>query len=143
MHYRLQVPVFFSYYLMLIVGSEKLKFFLCSCFTSIFKHPCLPLPGGGVGACCWHLGWNNPLLGFPGGLVIKNPPANAGEGGDKGSIPGSGRFPWRRGWQPTLVFLPGKSHRQRSLAGCSPWGHKESDTTERLSISTMYFGMHV
>ena len=51
MHYRLQVPVFFSYYLMLIVGSEKLKFFLCSCFTSIFKHPCLPLPGGGVGEC--------------------------------------------------------------------------------------------
>ena len=100
-------------------------------------------PGGGVGACCWHFGWNNPLLGFPGGLVIKNPPANAGDGGDKGSIPRSGRFPWRRGWQPTLVFLPGKSHRQRSLAGCSPWGHKESDTTGQLSISTMYFGMHI
>ena len=36
-------------------------------------------------------------------------------------------------WQPTPVFLPGKSHGQRSLAGCSPWGHKESDiTTEQL-----------
>ena len=35
----------------------------------------------------------------------------------------------RRKWQPTLVFLPGKSHGQRTLAGYSPWGHKESDTT--------------
>ena len=38
----------------------------------------------------------------------------------------------RRQWQPTLVLLPGKSHGQRSLVGCSPWGRKESDTTERL-----------
>ena len=40
---------------------------------------------------------------------------------------------WRRAWQPTPVFLPGKSHGRRSLAGYSPWGHKESDTTELLS----------
>ena len=39
---------------------------------------------------------------------------------------------WRRKWQPTLVLLPGKFHGQRSLVGYSPWGHKESDTTERL-----------
>ena len=38
-----------------------------------------------------------------------NPPANAGDTGDMGSIPGLGRFPWRRKWQPTLVFLPGKN----------------------------------
>ena len=38
--------------------------------------------------------------------------------------------PWRRVWQPTPVFLPGKSHRQRSLVGYSPWGHKELDMTE-------------
>jgi len=38
----------------------------------------------------------------------------------------------RRQWQPTPVLLPGKSHGQRSLAGCTPWGRKESDTTERL-----------
>jgi len=37
---------------------------------------------------------------------------------------------WRRNWQPIPVFLPGKSHGQRSLAGCNPWGHKESDRTE-------------
>ena len=38
----------------------------------------------------------------------------------------------RRQWQPTPVLLPGKSHGQRSLVGCSPWGREESDTTERL-----------
>ena len=38
---------------------------------------------------------------------------------------------WRRRWHPTPVLLPGKSHGWRSLVGCSPWGHKESDTTER------------
>ena len=43
-----------------------------------------------------------------------------------------GKIPWRRKWQPTPVFLPGKPHGQRSLVGYSPWGHKESDTTERL-----------
>ena len=37
---------------------------------------------------------------------------------------------WSRKWQPTPVFLPGESHGQRSLSGYSPWGHKESDTTE-------------
>ena len=61
---------------------------------------------------------------------VKNPPANAGDTGDVGSIPGSGRSPGRRKWQPTLVFLPGKFHGQRSLRGYSPWGHKESDTTK-------------
>ena len=39
---------------------------------------------------------------------------------------------WRRQWHPTPVLLPGKSHGRRSLVGCSPWGHQESDTTERL-----------
>ena len=39
---------------------------------------------------------------------------------------------WRRQWQPTPVFLPGKPYGHRNLVGCSPWGCKESDTTERL-----------
>ena len=39
---------------------------------------------------------------------------------------------WRRHWHPALVLLPGKSHGQRSLVGCSPWGRLESDTTELL-----------
>ena len=43
---------------------------------------------------------------------------------------------WRRKWQPIPVFLPGKFHGQRSLVGYSPWGRKESDTTERLHFFT-------
>ena len=42
----------------------------------------------------------------------------------------AGKIPWRRKWQPTPVFLPGEYHEQRSLAGFSPWGCKELDTTE-------------
>ena len=70
---------------------------------------------------------------FPGAVVVKNLPANTGNARDVDSIPGLGRFPRRRKWQPTPVFLPGKSQEQRSLAGYSPWGHKESDPTEQLS----------
>ena len=43
--------------------------------------------------------------------------------------PWVGKFPWRRKWQPALVFLPGKSHGQRNVMGYSPWGHQESDMT--------------
>ena len=42
---------------------------------------------------------------------------------------------WRRQWHPTPELFPGKSHGPRSLVGCSPWGHKESDTTERLHFN--------
>ena len=52
-------------------------------------------------------------MGFPGGAVVKNPPASAENAGDVGLIPGSGRFPWRRKWQPTPVFLPEKSPMDR------------------------------
>jgi len=44
-----------------------------------------------------------------------------------------GKIPWRREWLPTAVFLPGKSYGLRNLKGYSPWGHKESDKTERLT----------
>ena len=64
-------------------------------------------------------------MGFP--QLVKESTCNAG---DPGSIPGSGRFPWRRKWQPSPVSLPGKSHGQRSLVGYSPRGCKQSDTTE-------------
>ena len=50
------------------------------------------------------------------------------------SIPGLERFPWRRVQQPTPVFLPGKFPGQRSLVDYSPWGHKESDTSEVTSM---------
>ena len=63
-------------------------------------------------------------------LVLKNPPVNAEDIGDVGSIPWVGKIPWRRAWLPTPAFLPGESHGQRSLAGCNPWGRRESATTE-------------
>ena len=49
--------------------------------------------------------------------------------------PWVGRMPWRRKRQPTLVFLPGKSHGQKSLAGYGPQGHKESEMTEATQHS--------
>ena len=52
---------------------------------------------------------------------------------DPGSIYWVGKIPGRRAWQPTPVFLPGEFHGQRSLVDFSPWGHKESDTTEWFS----------
>ena len=45
------------------------------------------------------------------------------------------KIPWRREWPPTPVFLPGESHGQRSLAGYSPWGHKELNTAEGLILT--------
>ena len=62
-------------------------------------------------------------------LVVKNLSANSGDIRDVDSIPGSGRSPGGGNGLPTPIFLPGESHGQRSLAGYSPWGHKELDTT--------------
>ena len=49
-----------------------------------------------------------------------------------------GKIPWRRTWQPTPVLLPGEPHRQRSLAGYSPWGPKESDMNEHSTGDFMF-----
>ena len=71
--------------------------------------------------------------GFPGGSDGKASVYNAG---DPVSIPGSERSPGEGNGNPLFFFfqavLPGKPHRRRSLIGYSPWGRKESDTTERL-----------
>ena len=67
--------------------------------------------------------------GFPGGSTSKGSACNAG---DPGSIPGSGRSSGEGNGNPTPVFLPGKSHGQRSLVGSNPWGHEESGMTEWL-----------
>ena len=69
---------------------------------------------------------------FPGGSDGK---ASARNAGDPGSIPGSGRFPWRRKWQSTPALLPGKSHGQRILIGYSPWGRKDSDMTSLFTFT--------
>ena len=77
--------------------------------------------------------------GFPGGVVVKNPSANAGDAGDVGSIPPWLRKSlWRWEWKSTPVLLPGKPHGQRSLAGYSPWGCKELDTTEHAHIIFLF-----
>ena len=69
---------------------------------------------------------------FPGGSDGKE---SACKVGDPGLIPGSGRSPGER--LPTPVFFPGECHGQRSLVDYNPWGHKESDTTERLTLFTL------
>ena len=56
--------------------------------------------------------------------------------GAAGLIPGLGRPPWGRKWRPTPVCLPEKCHGQKSLAGYSPWGRKESDTTQQLNSNS-------
>ena len=55
--------------------------------------------------------------------MVKNLPANARDLGDMGLMPGSGRFPWRRAWQPTPVFLP----------GASPWAEERGGPQSRGS----------
>ena len=61
--------------------------------------------------------------------MVKNLPANAGDTGDAGSIPGSGRSPGEENGNPLQGSYLEKSHGQRSLTGYSPWGHKELEMT--------------
>ena len=68
--------------------------------------------------------------------MVKNLPDSAGDTRNGGLILRQGKIPWSSKWEPTPVFLPGKSHGWRSLAGYSPWGHKESDITKQLSTLT-------
>ena len=74
--------------------------------------------------------------GFPGALRGKEPASQCRRCKKSRFNPWVGKIPWRRAWQPTPVFLPGESYGQRSLAGYSPWGCKESEMTERLSMNT-------
>ena len=67
--------------------------------------------------------------GFPGGATAKEPACQCQRRGSQGPDPRVRKSPWRRAWQPTPGFLPGESHGQRSLGGCSPWGRRESDMT--------------
>ena len=74
------------------------------------------------------------ILGFPHGTVVKNIPSNAGDTRDAGSIPGSVCPPGIGNGSLLQYFLPGKFHGHSSLAGYSPWGRKELDTTEQLTL---------
>ena len=79
---------------------------------------------------------------FQAALVVKNPYANEGDTRCRFS-PWVGKILWSRKWQPAPVFLPGKFHEQRSLAGSSAWGCRELDTTELLSSSCGLFLMEI
>ena len=79
-----------------------------------------------------------PLLGSLWSMLLSTRPhkdstCNAVDTGELGSIPGSGRSPGGGTWKPTPVFLPEKSHGQKSLVGYGPKGLKESDVTKQLS----------
>ena len=74
------------------------------------------------------------VKGFPGGARGKEPAWQCRKHKRSEFDPWVREILWRRAWQPTPVFLPGESHGQKSLAGYSPWGHKESDMTHRLTL---------
>jgi len=78
------------------------------------------------------------FLDFPGATSGKEPACQCKRHKRLRFDPWVGKIPWRRAWQPSPVSLPGESHEQRSLAGYSPWGHKESDMTEATYHSTPY-----
>ena len=80
----------------------------------------------------WWLLMPYPRPGFSGGSDGKVSACRR-----HGFNPWVGKIPWRREWQPTPVFLAGESHGQRSLAGYSPWDHKELDTTEWLTLLSL------
>ena len=73
------------------------------------------------------------VMSFPGGSVVKNPPANTEAVGGEGSIPGLGRSTGGRHGTPLQYSCRENPHGQRSLAGYSPCDHKELETTKRLS----------
>ena len=70
------------------------------------------------------------VYGSPGGASGKEPACQCRRRKRLGFDPWVGKIPWRRAWQPTPVILPRESHGHRSLAGYSPWGPEESDTTK-------------
>ena len=72
-------------------------------------------------------------MGFPGGSVVKKKKKNTCQYRRGGFDPWVWKIPRRKKWQPTPVFLHGKSSGQRSLVGYSPWGHKEWDMIWRLN----------
>ena len=104
------------------LGKEKVAL-----FTLVFLHITWVSRGGYPQSISLNI-W-----GFPGSSVVKNTPANAGDAGYGRFDPWVGKISWRRKWQPTPIFLPGKPHEQGSLAVYSPWGHKESDMTTQYS----------
>ena len=78
-------------------------------------------------------------MGFPGGAVLKDPLGNAGDAGDSGLVPGSGRSPGGGHDNPLQCSCLGspESPWTEEPGGLSPWGHKGSDVTEHALIPTL------
>ena len=74
------------------------------------------------------------MRSIPGGAVVENPPTSAGDARDEGSLRGSGGSPGVGNGNLLQYSCLGSSHGQRSLMGCTPWGHKELDTAERTRV---------
>jgi len=110
-HISILSQIFFSFSLLQKIGHSFL------CYT--------------VGGSCWLFTVNISVCIHQGFPVIKNLPCKRHK--RRGFDPSVGKIPWRRKRQPTSEFLPGKFHGWRSLAGHSPWGHKELNRTEQLS----------
>ena len=90
-----------------------------------------------------HTDLRRGVKGFPGGSVVKKKKKiclQCRRHWRDGFNPWMEKIPWKRRWQPTPVFLPGKSHGQKSLAEYSPWGHKESDRTDHACYATLNAG---
>ena len=99
---------------------------------------------------CWSTDWDSEcqlqlldlfevilwINSFLGGRVVKNLPANTGDTIGRRFILWVRKIPWRRAWHPTPVFLPGKSHGQRSLVGYRMWSYKESNMTKHTHTYT-------
>ena len=97
--------------------------------------------------CVWRVAWGSTFLISSWWCQAVSPCTLSRKGPKKPRVakwrgnrrlefdPWVGKISWRRAWQPTPEFLPGESHGQRSLAGYSPWGCKELDTTEWLRIA--------
>ena len=81
-------------------------------------------------------------MGFPGGAVGEESACQCRRHKRRGFDPRVGKIPWRRKWQPTAVFLPGAFYEQRSLAGYSPRGCKDSDMTDCTHIHILKEGGH-
>ena len=78
-------------------------------------------------------------MGFPAGASGKEPAWQCKRHKRHEFDPKAGKMPWRKAWQPILVFLPGEAHGQRSLVDYRPWGRKESDMTEQLNNNKVTF----
>ena len=122
--------------------TEQLSFFLC-----FFRFPLYPFSGeffyhklililskafsASIEMITWFLFFSLLIRGFQ-RTVVKNLPAKLGNTRNGGFNPWLVKIPWRRKWQPTRVFLPIKSHGQRSLAGYSPWGYRYDWATKHI-----------